>query len=751
MKVVCLNIPRPPAGNAMAQAIYTTTWDMVNSKYFLHQLDNLGAATCAPFSLEFYASGSTTFACMASDDAMLDYLCSGVYSWFGDIEIRETNDYTQDTDANTLCVSADMRLKRTDIYPIQLYTALAIDSVAPVVTALSRIHEEDRVLVQLIAKPLVDNASLQASLALTRALDRVKNAFSPRIMLRRDLVRKSAELMKKKCQSHLFKANVRITACSQAPSGATSAERNKILARLKQQVTFVARSMMVLNTTDENSLYMTGFRQGASAIKRMQERSFDAPYRLSAIEMTTLWHPPGLGTLPNTAQVLSKKAPPPRTLPNAANDPQISLFGHTNFKDQFKPFGIRRFDRRRHLYVLGKSGNGKSCLLQLLVKSDIENGFGCAVLDPHGDLVDDILRFVPKHRVKDVVLFDPSDLLHPPSFNPLEPAKPDQKLRVTLSFLDTFRRVFGGDWSESMDHILRYAMTALLHLSGSSVVSLRRFLSDEEFRNDVIRRCPDEATRRFWQVEFSARKQEFEQGPISQLLNKLDELLATDMVRNVLGQPHNLFNFREFMDSRKIVLLKVSKGILGADNASLIGSLLIWKIYEAAMSRADIPVENRQDFYFYVDEFQNFATESFGEILAESRKYRLCLTFANQFLGQLPANIRQTVFGNIANFLCFRVGSEDGGTVAQEFKPRFGADDLINLGLREFYVKMSVDGESQEAFSARTLDLEYPQHSESTVKECIAHSRSKYTLSLSQAQEQLALSEITNLKSAAHG
>lgn len=751
MKVVCLNIPRPGPGNALASAIYMTKWDMVGSKFFLHQLDNIAAATTAPFSLEFYAAGGTTFACLAADDAMLEYLCSGIYAWMNDVEIRETNDYTQDVDENTLCVSVDLRLKRLDIYPLQLYTALAIDSVSPVITSLSRVHEDDRVLVQLIARPLPETAALQGNLAFTRLIDKVANTISPRIWLRRDLARKSQQLMRKKCQSHLFKANLRITAFSQLPENVTAAERKSILTRLRTQVANVARSMMVLNTTDENGFYMSGFRNGSSAIKKMQQRSFEGPYRLSAMEMSTLWHPPGLGTLPNTAQVLSRKAPPPRTLPTTANDPQVTMFGHTNYRDQIKPFGIRRFDRRRHLYVLGKSGNGKSCLLQLLVKSDIENGFGCAVLDPHGDLVDDILRFVPKHRMKDVVLFDPSDIQHPPSFNPLDPAKPDQRLRVILTFLDTFKRVFGGQWSEAMDHILRYAMTALTNLSGSSVVSLRRFFSDEDFRNDVVRRCPDEATRRFWQVEFAGRKAEFEQGPISQLLTKLDELLATDMVRNILGQPQNLFNFREFMDSRKIVLLKVSKGILGADNASLLGSLLIWKIYEAAMSRADIPVEQRQDFYFYVDEFQNFATESFGEILAESRKYRLCLTFANQFLGQLPASIRQTVFGNISNLLCFRIGSEDGATVAQEFKPRFGADDLINLGLREFYVKMSIDGDAQEAFSAKTLDLEYPVNSEVTVKECIAHSRSKYALSLQQAQEQLALSEITALKPAAQG
>jgi hypothetical protein len=285
-------------------------------------------------------------------------------------------------------------------------------------------------------------------------------------------------------------------------------------------------------------------------------------------------------------------------------------------------------------------------------------------------------------------------------------------------------------------------MIALLNVSGTSVVSLRRLLSDDDFRNEVVRRSNDESVKRFWEVEFPANRSEFEAGPISQLLNKLDELLATDMVRNILGQPNNAFDFREFMDSRKIVLCKVSKGVLGAENSALLGSLIIWKIYEAALSRADTPEPSRQDFYFYIDEFQNFATPSFGEILSESRKYRLCLTFANQFLGQLPPGVSDTVFGNIANLISFRVGSQDANAVAEELKPNISRDDLLNLGLRQFYTKMSVDGEVQEVFSAATLEVVKPPLAQTFVNDCIVSSRRKYSLPISQAEEQLALSEI---------
>ena len=740
MRVARLHLPR--RSSSIGDAIRETKWSLVNSNFFLSQLNDLNERGSGPFSLEFFATRTTVYVNLAAEDETLKPLTSAIFQWMGDCEIKEVEDYTLKTTQNTVASSVDMRLLWPGIYPLQNYKAFAWNSLSPVLTSLSRLSEFDNVLVQVIVRPLRDTPILHSKLALARKFDRVARLFRTRTWLRKDISNESLKLINEKCLSRLFMINYRVTAFTDLPESASRSEKKATQARLTHSVNNVAHSVKYLNTSDENKFGTRPVRTGTSAIKRMQERRFDSPFMVSAIELSTLWHPPSLGGLPNTAAVLSKKAPPPRALPATPEDPQISFCGETNYRDQTTPFGFRRFDRRRHLYVLGKSGNGKSCLLQLLVKSDIDNGFGCAILDPHGDLTDEILRIIPKNRLKDVVIFDPSDVNHPPSFNPMIPIRPELKVRVLLSFLDTFKKVFGNSWSDKMDHVLRYAINALLNIPGASVVSLRRLLSDDQFRAEVVKRSTDEAVRRFWEVEFPSRRQEFEEGPISQLLNRLDELLATDMIRNILGQPTNTFDFRDFIDSRKIVLFKISKGVLGAENASLLGSLIIWKLYEAAMSRADTVVESRQDFYFYIDEFQNFATASFGEILSESRKYRLCLTFANQFLGQLPSQVKETVFGNISNLLCFRVGAEDAATIAQELKPRFSADDLLNLPLREFYVKMSIDGEVQEAFSGRTLEVPAPKDSENAARECLELSRSKYALPLSQAQEQLALSEI---------
>lgn len=730
MRVVCIHIPRRGASDA--GAVFETVWDLVNAKMFLHQLDDLVESLWEPFSLELYAANKMVYVCMAGADDMIDILTNGVYSWMGDAEIRDVEDYTQKIGPNTMFVGAEMKLWRPDIYPLKDYRALPTDSMVPIVTPMSQINENDRMLYQLIVRPLKDTAGLHMKLALKRAEENFVRHLRARSWFKKGLPVNSLKLIQDKSTGNLLSVSFRIASLTDLPPNVSKNEKNAVFKRLSDNVETVGNALKAFNTQDENRFVTGKLESGKGIISRFQERRFLKPFRLSSIELTSIYHPPLLGSLPNTAMVLSRKGPPPRNLPTSISDPDICTFGTVNYRDLSTKFGIKRFDRRRHLYVVGKSGSGKSCLMQLLVRNDMERGLGCAVIDPHGDLIDDIMKLVPKHRVKDVVIFDPSDVNFPASFNPMDPVRPELRVRVALSFLDAFKRVFGGDWSQKMDHVLRYAMLGLLAVPGSNILSLRRMLSDEQFRGEVVRRASDESVKRFWLRDFMSRRQEFEEGPMSRLLNRLDELLASENIRNILGQSTNAFNFRSFMDSRKIVLIKISKGVLGSENATLLGTLIIWKIYEAAMSRADMPAEDRKDFFLYVDEFQNFATESFTEILSESRKYNLSLTFANQYLGQLPASIRKTVFGNVANILSFRVGSDDAGIVAQEFRPLFGDEDLLNLPLREFYLKMSIDGQVQDSFSGRTIDLKHPSDKENYADQCLEHSRKTYCKTLEQ-------------------
>ena len=740
MYTVLLRIP--PKITTLDSAVIETTFNLSPAHFFHGQLEDIQSSSNAPFSMELFAKDNCVYLYLTGEKSTVDRICTSIYGYLGDMEAVASADPTGIYPENSIIAGLDLGLELPDIYPLQTYKDFAWDSLTPIVTALGRIPDGDTALIQVIARPMPFKTGVQVERKFRRLLETGLRHFRPSMWLRNHDYAETQKKIIAKCADPFYLVNYRISTRAQLPDNPSNIDVRKTRQRARSTLIMLSNAAKVLNALHENRFQRSPIRYGKSIERMVNERRFRAPFKASIQELATMWHPPTLMTLPNTAQVLSKKTPPPRNLPTMEGDPQISFIGRTNYRDKHLNFGIRRFDRRRHLYALGKSGNGKSSLLELLVRNDIEQGYGCAVLDPHGDLIDDVIRFVPRNRIKDVVIFDPSDLAHPPSFNPMIPTKADQKMRVTLGFIDTFKKVLDSEWSDKMDYVLRYALIALLDVPGSSVVSLRRILSDDSFRAEIIRNAKDDAVKRFWKVEFPARREELETGPISQLLNKLDELLATDMVRNILGQTTNAFDFREFMDSRKIVLCKVSKGVLGAENASLLGSLIIWKIYEAAMSRADQEITERQDFYFYIDEFQNFATESFGEILSESRKYRLCMTFANQFLGQLPSGATDTVFGNVANLISFRLGSEDGAAVANELKPLISAENLLNLGLREFYAKISVDGEVQDSFSGRTLDIVKPRIDEAFIKECIAHSRKHYALPLDKAEEQLALSEI---------
>jgi uncharacterized protein (DUF4415 family) len=726
MRVVCIHIPKQSFDPG--QSLYMTKREMMNVKYFEHQLDELAESIWQPFSLEMYLSGRTVYFCMAGSDEILDVLATGIYSWLGDSQVLDIEDYTEKINSNTLLYGTDLRLTRPDVYPIQDWKSFKTSSLVPLLMPLQQFPESDCALIQLIIRPIKDSAWSNLSVRNARMNARLRDLFYLRQYLKKDLALDVSTRIDAKCASRLFWTTFRISSFTQLPPQVGAQEKKAAQDRICGHVRLLADAVKAYGQTDYNKFVMTPLESGAKMLSKMRERRFIRPYRLSSREVASLYYPPTLGDIAATAQVLSKKAPAPPGLPTSKKESTVGDFAHTNYRDHELEFGFQRADRRRHLYVMGKSGTGKSCLIQLLVRDDMEKGYGCAVLDPHGDLIDDILRMVPRHRLDDVVLFDPGNPDFAPSFNPMAPVRPELTLRVAMSFLDSFKRTFGSDWTERMDHVLRYAVLGLVNIPGCNLASLRKMLSDERFRGEIVRQARDESVKRFWLREFAARRKEFEEGPISRLLNRLDELLATETMRHILGQPGNLFNFREFMDSRKIVLLKISKGVLGSDNASLLGSMLVWKIYEAAMSRADIPAEDREDFYLYVDEFQNFATESFGEILSEARKYNLSLTFANQYLNQLPAQIRKTIFGNIANLLSFRIGAEDAATVAAEFSPVFGDGDLVNLAIRDFYVKMSINGQVEAPFSGRTKDLIYPPPGEDLTQQCIATALRKYCL-----------------------
>ena len=388
---------------------------------------------------------------------------------------------------------------------------------------------------------------------------------------------------------------------------------------------------------------------------------------------------------------------------NNNNNSSITYFGETNFRNEKKKFGIKKRDRARHMYVIGKTGTGKTTLLENMAIQDILNGEGVGIVDPHGEFAEKMLKFVPKNRVQDVLYFAPHDLDWPIAFNVMENVDPTQRHLVANGLLGVFKKIWPDVWSPRMEYILNNSILALLEYPESTLLGINRMLSDKIYREEVVNNVSDPAVKSFWVNEFAKYSDKFSTEASAAIQNKVGQFITNPLVRNMIGQPKSSFDIRELMDNKKIFLMNLSKGRIGEENSRLIGAMLITKIYLAAMSRVDIPENEREDFYLYVDEFQNFANDSFKDILSEARKYRLNLVLAHQYIAQMEESIQDAVFGNVGTLITFRVGASDAESLENEFAPEFDIQDIVGLGFGSIYLKLMIDGMSSRPFSAGTL------------------------------------------------
>jgi CxxC-x17-CxxC domain-containing protein len=384
-------------------------------------------------------------------------------------------------------------------------------------------------------------------------------------------------------------------------------------------------------------------------------------------------------------------------------DNEVTIFAETNYRNSKVKFGIKTDDRRRHMYFIGKTGMGKSTVLENMIIQDIQDGRGVCVIDPHGDLVEKVIDFIPSHRVNDVIYFNPSDLNFPIGFNVLETVNPEQRHLVVSGLIGVFQKIWADSWGPRLEYVLHHAISALLEYPGSTLLGIMRILTDKNFRKRVIDKVTDPVVKAFWVDEYSKYPDRFQAEAIAPIQNKVGRFLSSALIRNILGQVKSSFDMRDIMDQQKILLLNLSKGRVGEDNSALLGAMMITKIQLAAMSRVDTPEKERRDFYLYVDEFQNFATKSFNNILSEARKYRLNLIIAHQYIEQVDEEVTAAVFGNVGTIIAFRVGGADAEFLEKEFFPTFIQEDLVNLSKFEIYLKLMIDGVTSEAFSAMTL------------------------------------------------
>jgi len=391
---------------------------------------------------------------------------------------------------------------------------------------------------------------------------------------------------------------------------------------------------------------------------------------------------------------------------------EINFFAETTFRDTKKRFGIKLDDRRRHVYTVGKTGMGKTVFLENMAIQDIREGRGVGFIDPHGEAAERLLDFVPSRRVNDVVYFNPADTEYPIAFNVMEKIREESRHLIASGLMGVFKKIWPDVWSARMEYILNNTILALLEYKDSTLLGINRMLADAEFRKKVVEKVTDPMIKAFWLNEFARYTQRYEVEATAAIQNKVGQFISAPLIRNIIGQVKSTINMREIMDGQKILICNLSKGRVGEDNMTLLGGLLLAKIQLAAMSRVDMPEEKRKDFFLYVDEFQNFATESFVNILSEARKYRLALILAHQYIAQLEEEVKDAVFGNIGTLISFRVGAEDAEYLEKELIPEFSAGDLVNLTKYNVYLKLMIDGMATRPFSAVTLPpFEKPEES----------------------------------------
>ena len=455
---------------------------------------------------------------------------------------------------------------------------------------------------------------------------------------------------------------------------------------------------------------------------------------------------------PNKIQII-KYAPPPPDLPvlGKVDQEDVAFIGRTNYVASLEEkkfvFGIKRIDRRRHMYIIGKSGVGKSKLLELMVRQDIAYGQGVCVIDPHGELIEDILNFIPKERIDDVCIIDPGDVDFPASFNPLANIDANFKHQLTQGLIEVLRKQFGANWTPRLEHVFRFTVLALLDYPYATMRGMISMLTDRNYRQKVVEYIGDDMVKRFWAIEFADWSEKFDTDAIIPLVNKLGQFLSDPMLRNIFGQKENKIDIEELMNKQKILLINLSKGKIGEENSSFFGAMFLTKIKQAGMARAKLDPKDRHDFYLYVDEFQNIVTDTFENILSEARKYGINLIVAHQYVAQLLPKVQQAVLGNVGSIISFRVGGDDAVKLKPEFAPIFDIKDMINLGVGEFFIKMTIDGESYDPFSAETLKV-LPATHPSYHKEIIEASRRQYAIPAGEAQRLIAEEEATIIRSA---
>ncbi len=615
-------------------------------------------------------------------------------------------------------VTGQLVLTQSYYYPLKTSTDVRdLDILASVFGQMAKLPQGEAVAVQIRVAPAGTHWQHNASSIVARGIP------DPN-MPDRTKAHPHAKIIETKISQTGFHTAMRIVAV--APD----------IERARGLLHSVGGSFGVFTLGEGNGLTIAEptFWQKAKLDQAFSERSAGLAPRLQvfgAAELASLWHPPGLALsmIKNISWGGGFMGEAPENLPVATGNEEehkrINFFGRTEFKNKTATFGIQKEDRRKHMYIIGKTGTGKSTMIANMAINDMRNGEGLAVIDPHGDLCDVLLDFIPSFRINDVAYLDPSDINHPFHLNPLEIKNEQYRELISSGIVSIFHKLYHFSWGPRLEYILRNAILTLLHVPQSTLLQVPELLTNESYRARVVEKMSDQVLKNFWLNEFAKMSPQMRSEATSPILNKVGQFLSSQTIRNIVGHSASTIDLEEMMNEGKIVLVNLSQGKLGEDNSALLGAMMITKMQLAAMNRVYFAEEKRRDFYLYVDEFQNFATTSFIKILSEARKYRLNLTLANQYIGQIDEDVQNAIFGNTGSLASFSVGATDARLLAKEFGAKYKEEELVGLGNYQIVLKLSIDNYTSSPFSSTTLPL--PKSRNQNREKIIRSSRERFT------------------------
>ena len=615
-----------------------------------------------------------------------DLLEKQIHGAYPDAEVKEVPEYNIFSE-NSQTAYAQLKLKNADYFPLKTFRDLPTDPLSALTSALAKMQPEEGAAVQLMISPSSNSFKDAGKKWVKKEKDpgNEKNPKPPPDA-------KQLEAVEGKISKSGFDTSIRIIASSTSADSA-KAHLTNIKAAF-EQFSGPYNSFTGAKVVSEKS-FLTDF------IYRYLPR-FSKGSVLTSDELASVFHFPNKSIeTPYITWLSSKRAPAPEKVPTSG-----LYLGRSVFRGVDRPVYVAEDDRRRHMYIIGRTGTGKSELLKSMMLQDVLAGKGLCFIDPHGDAAEEMLQLIPPNRAEDVIYFDPSDIARPFGLNMLEAHTEQQKHFVVASIIGLMYKLFDpnktGIIGPRFEHGVRNAMLTAMAKEGATFVEVMRIMTDANFVRELLPLVTDPVVRRYWTDQIAQTTDFHKSEVLDYTVSKFGRFVTNKMMRNIIGQSQSSFDLRKVMDEGKILIMNLSKGKIGEENSNFLGLILVPKILAAAMSRSDVPMEQRRDFYLYVDEFQNFATDTFADILSEARKYRLNLTVANQFIGQIGEDLKNAVFGNVGTVIAFRVGVTDANYLQHEFSPTFSEQDLVNVESPHAYIKTIVHGEPMIPFSLDT-------------------------------------------------